>query len=140
MTRLKPCRMPQIYTTSGDTILRIPDSKTGAKIIRLNEAAMAVLSSLPRLENNPYVIVGNRKGRCLVNIQKPWARLRKSAGLEDVRLHDLRHSFASIIASGGGSLQKLGSLLGHSNIQTTMRYAHLFDDPVRELNEQAGAD
>ncbi len=119
-------------------MLRLPDSKTGEKIIRLNAPSVGVLGSLPRIVGNPYVIAGNRTGRHLVNIQKPWSRLRERAGLSDLRLHDLRHSFASIIASGGGSLQKLGNLLGHKNIQTTMRYAHLFDDPVRQLNEEAG--
>ncbi len=120
-------------------ILRLPDSKTGEKLIRLSEPAVAVFKAVPRLAGNPYVIVGNRPGQHLVNIQKPWARLREKAGLSDVRLHDLRHSFASIIASGGGSLQKIGELLGHKSIQTTMRYAHLFDAPVRQLNEEAGS-
>lgn len=126
------------HADTNRKLLRLPDSKTGEKFIRLSEPAVAVLSALPHVVGNPYVIVGNRTSQHLVNIQKPWSRLRKQAGLGDLRLHDLRHSFASIIASGGGSLQKIGDLLGHKNIQTTMRYAHLFDDPVRQLNEDAG--
>jgi len=120
-------------------VLRLPDSKTGQKTVHLNATAIDVLNNLPRLSGNPYVIVGKKEGSHLVNITKPWSRIRKLIDLEDVRLHDLRHSFASVMASSGGSLIMIGKLLGHTQAQTTARYAHLFDDPLRELNEKAGA-
>jgi integrase len=72
---------------------------------------------------------GRNAGEHLVNLQKPWRRIRKAAGLDDVRLHDLRHSFASVAVAGGMSLPLIGSLLGHSQPATTARYAHLADDP-----------
>ena len=118
--------------------LRLPDSKTGKKSIYLNPPALQVLSSLPRVADNPYVIQGERAGAHLVNLQKPWRRIRKAAGLGDVRIHDLRHSFASIAAASGQSLYIIGSLLGHSQPQTTSRYAHLSADPLRAANDAVG--
>lgn len=115
-------------------LLNLPDSKTGQKVLRLSPPALAVLQALPRIEGNPYVICGQTEGEHLVNLQKPWNRLRKAAGLSDVRIHDLRHSFASVAAASGASLPMIGKLLGHSNPQTTARYAHLADDPVQQLN------
>jgi integrase len=73
-----------------------------------------------------------------VNIEKPWRRIRAVAKLNDVRLHDLRHSFASVAASGGQSLVVIGKLLGHSQPATTARYAHLADDPVRAASDAVG--
>ena len=67
-----------------------------------------------------------------------WEPVRKRAGLEDVRLHDLRHSFASVAVSGGASLALIGGLLGHTNPATTQRYAHLSADPLRDVAERAG--
>ena len=116
-------------------LMMLPDSKNGRKTIYLNAPALDVLASLPRLKNNPYVICGERKGAGLVNVQKPWRRLREQAGLDDVRLHDLRHSFASVAAAGGLSLPMIGKLLGHRSTLTTQRYAHLADDPARAANE-----
>jgi integrase len=110
--------------------LMLPDSKTGRKAVHLNPPALDVLQTIPRLEGNPYVICGERPGRHLVNIEKPWRRLRKAAKLDDVRLHDLRHSFASVAALGGQSLVVIGKMLGLSQPATTTRYAHLADDPV----------
>jgi integrase len=80
--------------------LMLPDSKTGRKAIHLNAPALALLQTVPRIEGNPYVICGEKPGHHLVNLEKPWRRIRKVAKLEDVRLHDLRHSFASVAASG----------------------------------------
>jgi integrase len=118
--------------------LLLPDSKTGRKAIPLNPPAMAVLNEIPRLEDNPYVICGERPGRHLVNLEKPWRRVRAAARLDDVRLHDLRHSYASVAASGGQSLVIIGKLLGHSQPATTARYAHLADDPVKAASEAVG--
>jgi integrase len=122
----------------GRKMIFLPDSKTGQKPVSLNDDAAAVLASLPRLANNPYVIVGNRTGAHLVNLQKPWQTVRKLAGLEGVRIHDLRHTFASVAVASGGSLPEIGRQLGHSQPQTTQRYAHLADDPVRDLTERTG--
>lgn len=118
-------------------MLFLPDSKTGKKPLTLNDEALAVLSKLPRFENNPYVIVG-RHGDHLVNLQKPWQAVRTLAGLDSVRIHDLRHTFASVAVASGGSLPILGRQLGHSQSQTTQRYAHLADDPVRKLTQATG--
>jgi integrase len=119
-------------------LLLLPDSKTGKKSIRLNAPAIDVLNRLPRLKGNPHVIVGSVHGGHLVNLQKTWRHIRGLAGLEDVRIHDLRHSFASVAAASGASLPMIGKLLGHSQPQTTARYAHLADDPLHELNQKVG--
>jgi integrase len=119
--------------------IRLPDSKTGAKTIHLGEMAVGVLQSTPRVEGNEYVIVGERLGAHLVNLQKPWRRIRAMAGLDDVRIHDLRHSFASVAAAGGMSLPVIGALLGHSQPQTTARYAHLSDNPLKTASQSIAA-
>ena len=118
--------------------LMLPDSKTGRKAVRLSPPALALLQAIPRLEGNPYVICGDKTGQHLVNLEKPWRRIRKAANLDDVRLHDLRHSFASVAALGGQSLVVIGKLLGHSQPATTARYAHLADDPVKAASDSVG--
>jgi integrase len=110
---------------------RLPDSKTGAKTIHLPPPALAVLAELPLIEGNPHVIVGKKEGAALANLQKPWRAIRKEAGLDDVRLHDLRHAFASVAAASGMGLPIIGKMLGHSSAATTDRYAHLASDPVK---------
>jgi integrase len=138
------CRLSEILTLRWAEVdldhscLRLADSKTGEKVVFLNSAARQVLSSLKREQDNPYVIPGARSGSHLVNLEKPWRRLREKAGLADVRLHDLRHSFASAGAVNGLSLPLLGALLGHTQPSTTNRYAHLGADPVRQANELVG--
>jgi integrase len=120
-------------------LLMLPDSKTGRKAVHLNAPALGVLQAIPRLEGNPYVICGEKGGRHLVNLEKPWRRIRAAAQLDDVRLHDLRHSFASVGASSGHSLVVIGKMLGHSQPSTTARYAHLADDPVKAASDAVGA-
>jgi integrase len=110
---------------------RLPDSKTGAKTLHLPAPALAVLADLPRMAGNPFVIVGHIKGAHLVNIEKPWRAIRKAAGLDNVRIHDLRHAFASVAASSGMGLPIIGKMLGHTQAATTHRYAHLASDPVK---------
>ncbi|SUS06439.1 conserved hypothetical protein [uncultured Defluviicoccus sp.] len=110
---------------------RLPDSKTGAKTLHLPPPALAVLAELPRIEGNSHVIVGDVAGRPLVNLGKAWRAIRKQAGLDDVRIHDLRHAFASIAASSGMGLPIIGKMLGHADAKTTQRYAHLAADPVK---------
>ena len=126
------------YVDKQRAQLRLPDSKSGAKIIRLSKPALAELSAIPKVKGNDYVIVGDKKGRHLVNLQDPWQRIRKAAGIEDVRLHDLRHSFASVAAEGGASLGIIGKLLGHTQVVTTGRYAHLTEATVDQANEDVG--
>ena len=128
---LTGCRRGEIVDLCWDHVdferecLRLPDSKTGAKILYLNAPARALLQQLPRMADNPRVI--------------PWASARAAAGLADVRLHDLRHSFASVGAAGGLSLPIIGALLGHKHTTTTARYAHLSADPLRAANDAVGA-
>ena len=126
------------YVDLERRMLRLPDSKTGQKIIRLNPQAVDALKRILPAQDNPYVIVGRRPGACLVNLQKPWRRIRRAAGVDDVRLHDLRHSFASVAAAQKGSLPMIGRLLGHNHTRTTARYAHLAADPVDQLNAEVG--
>ena len=123
----------------GRRMLRLGDSKTGEKTIHLSDAALEVLSRIPRLPDNPYVICGEKPGAHLVNLQKPWRRIRRLAGLDDVRIHDLRHSFASVAAAQGLSLPVIGALLGHSQPATTARYAHLAQDPLASANAEISA-
>src|SRR5262249_30359019 len=118
--------------------LRLPDSKTGAKVIPLNGAAMAILEGLPRVGGNPHVIPGIRADTAGPAVGQAWQRVRKAAGLSDVRLHDLRHSFASVAVGGGASLPLIGGLLGHKHAATTARYAHLSDDPLRQVTDMVG--
>ncbi len=142
---LTGCRLSEILNLRWDEVdvenqcLRLRESKTGAKIVYLPRYAMEVLSEIERKDNNPFVIVGAKVGARLVNLQKPWRRIRSKVGLQDVRIHDLRHSFASAAAASGLSLPIIGALLGHSQPQTTQRYAHLAGDPLREaVNITAG--
>ena len=107
---------------------RLPDSKTGAKTIQLPPPALEVLAGLPRIEGTPHVL-GARRGTTF--IEAPWRRIRAAAGLSDLRWHDLRHSFASVAAAGGMGLPIIGKMLGHTQAQTTQRYAHLASDPVK---------
>lgn len=118
--------------------LNLPDSKTGAKTVYLNGAAQRLLSGLPRLAENPFVVPGKRQGRHLVNLEKPWLRIRNLAQLPDVRLHDLRHSFASVGAGAGFGLPIIGALLGHTQAATTQRYAHLAADPLQHAADLIG--
>jgi len=118
--------------------LDLPDSKTGQKSIYLNEPAKDILRTIIRQVDNPYVICGAKQGEHIVNLQKSWRRIRTKAGLEDVRLHDLRHTFASVAVSGGMSLPMIGALLGHSQPRTTARYAHLAAEPLQEAVERIG--
>ena len=107
-------------------------------MIPLGAAALEALSEIPRIEGNPYVLPG-LEGRHFVGLQKAWEHIRKRAGLEDVRLHDLRHSFASVAVSGGDSLYLVGKVLGHKHAGTTERYAHLSDDPVRAVADRTAS-
>ena len=112
-------------------VLALPDSKTGAKIVLLGAPALELLASLPRRQDNPYVLPGKKSGQHLVGLPRVWLRISKRAGLEGVRLHDLRHSFASIGASAGMGIAIVGKLLGHRDPKTTAQYAHIAHDPAK---------
>jgi integrase len=142
---LTGCRRSEILNLLWENVdfehqcLRLRDSKTGAKVVYLNAPSLAILHSLSNDTGNPHVFPGNRRDSRLICIDKAWSRVRRNAGLEDVRLHDLRHSFASVGAVGGLSLPIIGALLGHKHAATTSRYAHLSADPIRAANEMIGA-
>lgn len=112
--------------------LNLPDTKTGALTAHFGRGALAILIELrKRWPDSDFVIPGKLGDRSLVNLQKPWRKVRKLAGLEDVRLHDLRHTFASMGASQGQSHPLLMRLMGHSNPKTTERYIHFDHGPIR---------
>jgi integrase len=121
------------------SMIHLPDSKTGRKPIYLSAAALAVLEDLPRVADNPFIIAGARKGSPRADLKNPWATVCAHAGLEGVRIHDLRHSFASIGAGSGMGLPLLGRLLGHKQPATTQKYAHLDADPLRRAVNSIGA-
>ena len=114
-------------------LLFLPDSKTGKKTIVLGGAARAVIENLSRVGS--YVIAGSDPEKPRADLQRPWALVSKRAGLDGLRLHDLRHSFASVGAGSGLGLPIIGKLLGHSNSKTTERYAHLAADPLRRASD-----
>lgn len=164
------------------SMLKLPDSKTGKKIVHLSPAAISVLQATPKVKGNPYIIVGGVEGQFLVSPQKPWKRVKEAAtlellkqddeygevieaywkknkelpsyeslchealehglelpiGLTDVRIHDLRHTYASICVTQGMSLQMVSKLLGHARASTSERYAHLAHDPVSNAAAQVG--
>jgi integrase len=138
-------RLTEILTLRWDHVdlersfLNLADSKTGAKTVYLNGASRNLLATLPRLDGNPFVIPGERQGKHLVNLEKPWRKIRQLAQLPDVRLHDLRHSFASVGAGAGLGLPVIGALLGHAQAATTARYAHLASDPLQQAADLIGA-
>jgi site-specific recombinase XerD len=89
----------------------------------------------PRLQGNPYIFPSPITGRPSASLHFPWSRIRKRSGLLDVRLHDLRHSFASFLVNRGVSLYVVQGLLGHSQARATQRYAHLTSDPLADAAE-----
>ena len=135
---LTGCRLGEITTLKWDYVdikareLRLPDSKTGAKVVHFGKTAAEILKAIKKLDGNPYVITGQKNdGSRLTDLQHPWRRIRAKAGLNNVRIHDLRHSYASGALALGEGLTMIGKLLGHTQVQTTARYAHLANDPVK---------
>lgn len=137
---LTGCRLGEIQKLQWRCVdfereeIRLDDSKTGQRTVYLSPQGIALLQSIPRTKGNPFVIMGDEPGQHLTDLQRPWRRVRARAGLEDVRIHDLRHTFAANAAASGLSLPMIGKLLGHTQAQTTARYAHLAADPVRKAN------
>ena len=120
-------------------VIFLADSKTGKKPIYLSAAALLILSTLPRIVGNPFVIPGDLAGAPRADLNRPWQAIKKAAGLDGVRIHDLRHSFASAGAGASLGLPIIGKLLGHSQAATTHRYAYLDADPMQRAVETIGA-
>ncbi|MEZ5816764.1 MAG: site-specific integrase [Hyphomicrobiaceae bacterium] len=118
-------------------LLLLPDSKTGRKTIILNAPALAILSELPCV--GAYVIAGESSDAPRADLKRPWQVVVRHAGLKGVRLHDLRHTYASIGAGSGLGLPIIGKLLGHADSRTTERYAHLDNDPLRKATNTIGS-
>jgi integrase len=141
------CRLGEIQTLEWKSVdfahgclvlQRHKGDKHGDKIIPLNPPALQILQGLAREKKNPYVIVGREPEAHLTDLQKPWRKVRGAADLDDVRLHDLRHSFASFAVGAGLSLPIIGALLGHKSLQATARYAHLAQDPLKQATDMVG--
>ena len=134
---LTGCRSGEIMSLRWEHVdlqmgeLRLPDSKTGSKVVHLGDPAIAVLRGIPRKEGNPWVLPGARPGRHVTYLHDSWRRILDRAGIENLRIHDLRHSYASGGLLVGEGLPMIGKLLGHSKVQTTARYAHLANDPLK---------
>ena len=126
---LTDCRLSEIQKLRWEHVdldageLRLPDTKTGGRAVPLAPSAARLLESLPHDPDNPWVITGCKPGSHLTDLQHPWRRIRARAGLDDMRLHDLRHSFASGGFLVGEGLPMIGKLPGHTQVQTTARYA-----------------
>ena len=135
-TEISELAWREVDLERGFIVLPQHRSKTGQKVIPLNSAALEELRSRDR--ESDYVFPAGRGDGPTIGLFKSWSAVRSKLGLEDVRLHDLRHSFASFAAEDGASLQMIGKALGHKNASTTQRYAHLADDPVRAMAERVG--
>ncbi len=140
---LTGCRKSEILSLRWEWVdiergvLRLPDSKTGAKIVPLAPAAVKLLAELPR--TGTYVLPAATGSGHYTGLQKHWERVRERAGLVGVRIHDMRHSFASFAVADGNSLFLIGKVLGHKQARTTEGYAHLADDPIRAVGDRTAA-
>ena len=129
-------RWDDVDRTAGD--LRLRDAKAGPRMVPLTKPVLGILDAIPREPENPWVIIGQRPGKNLTSLHHYWRPIRERAGLEDLRIHDLRHSYASRALALGESLYTIGKLLGHSAVSTTARYAHLMRDARKEAAVRVG--
>jgi integrase len=142
---LTGCRKSEILTLKWEYVdfenacLRLPNSKTGERVIMLGAPALETLTALPRIKNNPYTLPGKKAKQHLVGLPKVWERIKARAGLEWATLHILRHSFASYGAGAGLGLPIIGHLLGHKDASTTARYAKVDLDPAKTAANQISA-
>jgi len=136
------CRLREILNLQWEHVdlerglLFLPDSKSGRKTVILNASVVAVLNQLEKI--GPYVVPGDDPGKPRSDLHRPWRATTRRAGLAGVRLHDLRHTYASFGAGSGLGLPIIGRLLGHTQATTTARYAHLDNDPLRRASETIG--
>jgi integrase len=143
---LTGCRENEILSLRWDAVdldrgyLRFADTKTGKSNRPLGEPAADIIRALPRVKDSPYVIPGAKPNTPLREIKRLWHAVRYAAELDGLRLHDLRHAFASVPASSGESMLVIQHLLGHVRIGTTERYAHLGADPVRRAADKAASE
>ncbi|MYH59403.1 MAG: site-specific integrase [Boseongicola sp. SB0675_bin_26] len=136
LSEIQKLRWEQVDLDTGE--LNLPDTKTGGRAVPLAPSAVRLLTTLPNEDDNPWVIVGRKAGSHLTDLQHPWRRIRDRAALPGVRIHDLRHSFASRALALGEGLPMIGKLLGHTQVQTTARYAHLARDTVKASAARIG--
>ena len=135
---LTGCRKGEILGLKWDDVdrtageLRLRGAKSGPRMVPLTAPVLRVLDGIPRARGNPWVIRGRRPGTHLTDLAYHWTRIAARAGLEGVRIHDLRHSYASRALALGETLPMIGRLLGHSQMETTARYAHLARDTIRD--------
>jgi integrase len=123
-------------TTKQKTVHRVPLSDAAVALLK------GMLADATGDDGEPvsrYLFPGRSPEEHLTDVRRPWEAIREAAGLEDVRLHDLRHTYASILASSGKSLPLIGRLLGHTQASTTLRYSHFYDDPMRAAANEVGA-
>ncbi len=141
---LTGCRLTEILTLRWDDIdhktgeIRLRDAKTGARMVVLTPAALRVLTETRRVLRSPWVFTGSARDTHLASLSKPWLRVRARAGIEDVRIHDLRHSYASRALALGEGLTMIGRLLGHTDVGSTARYAHLERDAEKVAVDRVG--
>ena len=139
---LTGCRKNEIMTLPWEHVdldraeMRIVGGKTGSRTVHLSPSAVDVLAALPRLPGNSWVVPGARPGTHMTDIDGAWRSIRARAGLNDVRIHDIRHSFASRALALGEGLPIIGRLLGHRQAETTARYAHLDRDTIGKSAER----
>ena len=141
---LTGCRKSEILTLRWDDVdltareLRLRDAKAGPRMVPLTPPAMQVLDGIPRAQGNPWVIRGRKPGTHMTDLSYHWAQVAARAGLDGVRIHDIRHSFASRALALGESLTMIGRLLGHARVGTTARYAHLQRDAEKAAARRVG--
>ena len=140
---LTGCRRSEIvhlrWQEVGRYALSLTDGKTGPRTVHLNAQARAIIERQPRGLGG-FVFPSSRDPSCPICFELPlWYTVREQAGIEDVRLHDLRHSFASHAVMNGVPIPVVSRLLGHSNVRMTLRYAHLADKDIEAAAERIGA-
>lgn len=142
---LTGARCSEIFRAKWDevdlerAVLRPSDAKTRRRVVPLSTPAIEILKRLPKVSGNPYLIPGWLRGKPYQGEKKTWARLRQKAGLDDVHIHDLRHTFGSTGVSQGLSLRLIGAVLGHTQPATTQRYAHAAPAAGQAASEEISA-
>ena len=126
------------YVDLAGGALTLPDTKTGARVHTIGALAQAELASIPRVENSPWVLPHSDPAKHLPKdkMERSWRRIRKAAGLEDVRLHDLRHTVGTYAGQTGANAFLVRDKLGHKTLAMTGRYVSQDADPLRELSDR----